>query len=82
MLLSLIIILQNGQPSDVHFLGAHGQLPMGIALLMATAFGVLLVTVPALIYTRMPATRRRTALRTASPSDTQVTNDDTQNRRA
>ncbi|MGX7674367.1 hypothetical protein [Plantactinospora sp. DSM 117369] len=50
---------------------------MGIALLMATAFGVLLVTVPALIYTRMPATRRRTALRTASPSGTQVTTDDT-----
>lgn len=82
MLLSLIVILQNGQPSDVHFLGAHGQLPTGIALVMATAFGVLLVTVPALIYTRIPATRRRTALRTAPSSDNQVTNDDAQNRTA
>lgn len=82
MLLSLIVILQNGQPSAVHFLGAHGQLPMGIALVMATAFGMLLVTVPALIYTRTPATRRRTAPRTLPPSDTQVTNDDTQNRSA
>ncbi|GAB3980719.1 hypothetical protein V1634_28085 [Plantactinospora veratri] len=82
MLLSLIIILQNGQPSDVHFLGAHGQLPTGIALLIATAFGVLLVAVPVLVYTRVPATHRRIASRTPPPSDTQVANDDTQDRTA
>jgi uncharacterized integral membrane protein len=49
LLLLLIFILQNGQRSDVHFLGAHGQLPMGVALLLAAVFGVLLVTVPATV---------------------------------
>lgn len=47
LLLLLIFILQNGQQSDVFFLGAHGQLPMGVALLLAAVFGVLLVTAPA-----------------------------------
>lgn len=68
MLLLLIIILQNSQPSDLHFLGAHGRLPTGIALLMAMASGALLVTVPALIYTKMPATRRHVAPNTATVS--------------
>ncbi|SCL25322.1 Uncharacterized integral membrane protein [Micromonospora nigra] len=45
LLLLLIFILQNGQRTDVHFFGAHGQLPMGVALLLAAVFGVLLVTV-------------------------------------
>jgi uncharacterized integral membrane protein len=47
VLLMLIFVRQNGQPSDVHFLGAHGQLPMGVALLLAAVVGVLLVSVPA-----------------------------------
>ena len=49
MLLLLIFILQNGQPSEVHFLGARGRLPMGVALLLAAVFGVLLVIVPATV---------------------------------
>lgn len=44
LLLLLILILQNGQRADVHFFGAHGQLPMGLALLLAAVFGALLVT--------------------------------------
>jgi uncharacterized integral membrane protein len=47
VLLLLIFVLQNGQSSDVHFLGMHGQLPTGVALLLAVVFGVLLVSVPA-----------------------------------
>lgn len=49
MLLLLIFILQNGQPSDMYFLGLHGQLSTGVALLLAAVLGALLVTVPALV---------------------------------
>jgi uncharacterized integral membrane protein len=49
MLLLLIFILQNDQPSDVHFMGAQGQLPMGVALLLAAVAGALLVTLPILL---------------------------------
>lgn len=46
LLLLLIFILQNGQAAEVSFLGAHGTLPMGVALLLAAIFGVLLVALP------------------------------------
>jgi uncharacterized integral membrane protein len=46
LLLLLIFILQNGQEAQVSFLGAHGSLPMGVALLLAAVFGVLLVALP------------------------------------
>jgi uncharacterized integral membrane protein len=46
LLLLLIFILQNGQPAEVSFLGLHGTLPMGVALLLAAIFGVLLVAIP------------------------------------
>jgi uncharacterized integral membrane protein len=62
LLLLLIFILQNGQRSDVYFLGAHGRLPMGVALLLSAIFGVLLVTLPAavrIVQLRMLAGRRR-----------------------
>ena len=42
----MIFVLQNGERSDVYYLGAHGRLPMGVALLLAAIFGVLLVAVP------------------------------------
>jgi uncharacterized integral membrane protein len=45
-LLLLIFILQNGQRAQVSFLGTHGHLPMGVALLLAAVFGVLLVALP------------------------------------
>ncbi|GAA3737152.1 LapA family protein [Micromonospora maritima] len=44
LLLLLIFILMNGQRAEVHFFGAQGRLPMGVALLLAVVFGVLLVT--------------------------------------
>jgi uncharacterized integral membrane protein len=46
LLLLMIFILQNGQRSDVYFIGAHGHLPMGVALLLSAIFGVLLVALP------------------------------------
>jgi uncharacterized integral membrane protein len=46
LLLLLIFVLQNGQRVDVSFLGAHGHLPLGVALLLAAVIGVLLVALP------------------------------------
>jgi uncharacterized integral membrane protein len=46
LLLLLIFVLQNAQRIDVSFLGAHGTLPLGVALLLAAVFGVLLVALP------------------------------------
>jgi len=60
-LLLLIFILQNGQRAQVSFLGAHGHLPMGVALLLAAVFGVLLVALPGtarIIQLRMMSRRR------------------------
>ena len=46
LLLLLIFVLQNGQRAEVSFLGAHGHLPVGVALLLAAVFGILLVALP------------------------------------
>jgi uncharacterized integral membrane protein len=46
LLLLLIFVLENGQRADVAFFGAHGHLPMGVALLLAAVFGILLVALP------------------------------------
>jgi uncharacterized integral membrane protein len=69
-LLLLIFILQNGQRAQVSFLGAHGHLPMGVALLLAAVFGVLLVALPGtarIIQLRMVARRRGTAIEPQLP---------------
>lgn len=47
LLFLLIFILQNGQRAEVSFLGANGSLPVGVALLLAAVFGVLVVALPA-----------------------------------
>ena len=69
-LLLLIFILQNGQRAQVSFLGAHGHLPMGVALLLAAVFGVLLVALPGtarIIQLRMLGRRRGTAIEPPPP---------------
>jgi lipopolysaccharide assembly protein A len=43
LLLLLIFILQNGAEVSVSYLGAHGHLPLGVALLLAAVCGILLV---------------------------------------
>ena len=42
LLFLLIFILENGHEVDISFLGAHGHLPLGVALLLAAVCGVLL----------------------------------------
>jgi uncharacterized integral membrane protein len=72
LLLLLIFLLQNGQRAEVSFFGAHGQLPMGVALLLAAVFGILLVALPGtarIVQLRMLSRRRAAAgPRTAPPS--------------
>jgi uncharacterized integral membrane protein len=46
LLLLLIFILENGQRVSISFFGAHGHLPLGVALLLAAVLGVLLVVIP------------------------------------
>jgi uncharacterized integral membrane protein len=46
LLLLLIFVLQNGQSATISYLGAHGNLPQGVALLLAAVFGILLVALP------------------------------------
>jgi lipopolysaccharide assembly protein A len=43
LLLLLIFILQNGRTADIAYFGAHGHLPLGVALLLAAVCGALLV---------------------------------------
>lgn len=62
LLVLLVFILQNGQRAEVSFFGAHGHLPMGVALLLAAVFGVLFVALPGtvrIIQLRMLGRRRR-----------------------
>jgi uncharacterized integral membrane protein len=42
LLFLLIFILQNGQHVDISYLGMHGHLPLGVALLLAAVCGALL----------------------------------------
>jgi uncharacterized integral membrane protein len=42
LLFLLIFVLQNERAVDVSYLGAHGHLPLGVALLLSAVCGVLL----------------------------------------
>lgn len=60
LLLLLIFILQNGAQVSVSYLGAHGRLPLGVALLLAAVCGVLLVILAgAARISQLRATARR-----------------------
>jgi uncharacterized integral membrane protein len=60
LLLLLIFILQNGTKVDVSYMGAHGHLPLGVALLFAAVCGVLLVVLAgAARISQLRATARR-----------------------
>ena len=72
LLLLLIFILENGQGVEIAYFGAHGHLPLGVALLLAAIFGILLVVVPGggrMLQLRMAARRqaRRPRPRPAEP---------------
>ncbi|GIJ75147.1 hypothetical protein Voc01_100640 [Virgisporangium ochraceum] len=69
LLLLLIFVLQNGQRVDVSFLGADGNVPLGVALLLAAVFGALLVALPGtvrIVQLRLLG-RRRGSLLTTRP---------------
>jgi lipopolysaccharide assembly protein A len=60
--LLLIFILENGHRVDISFLGAHGHLPLGVALLLAAVLGILLVVIPGsgrIVQLRLTARRHR-----------------------
>lgn len=56
LLVLLVFIIENGQSVDIAFFGAHGRLPLGVALLLAAICGVLLVAIPG--YGRIVQLRR------------------------
>jgi uncharacterized integral membrane protein len=61
-LLLLIFILENGQRVSISYFGAHGHLPLGVALLLAAVLGVLLVVIPGtgrIVQLRITARRHR-----------------------
>jgi uncharacterized integral membrane protein len=62
LILLLIFILENGHKVDISFFGAHGHLPLGVALLFAAALGILMVVIPGtgrIIQLRRTARRHR-----------------------
>jgi uncharacterized integral membrane protein len=64
LLLLLIFVLENGQRVDVGYFGFHGHLPLGVALLLAAALGILLVVIPGtgrIVQLRVVARRHRRA---------------------
>jgi uncharacterized integral membrane protein len=65
LLLLLVFILENGQQADVGYFGAHGHLPLGVALLLAAVAGALLVLIPGcgrIVQLRRTARRHRALL--------------------
>ena len=46
LILLLVFIIQNSTRVDISFLGAHGRLPLGVALLLSAVSGLLLVAIP------------------------------------
>ena len=62
LVLLLIFILENSQKVDISYFGAHGHLPLGVALLFAAVLGILLVVIPGtarIIQLRMTARRHQ-----------------------
>jgi uncharacterized integral membrane protein len=45
LVLLLVFILENSQSVDISFFGAHGHLPLGVALLLAAVLGIVLVVI-------------------------------------
>jgi uncharacterized integral membrane protein len=71
LLLLLIFILENGQQVGIAYFGAHGHLPLGVALLLAAVLGILLVVISGagrIIQPRRTTRRhRKTRASTAPP---------------
>jgi uncharacterized integral membrane protein len=64
LLLLLIFILENSKSVDVAYFGAHGHVPLGVALLLAAVLGILMVVIPGtarIVQLRLTARRHRGA---------------------
>ena len=64
LLFLLIFILQNSHSVDISYLGLHSRLPLGVALLLSTVCGVLLVVLAGtarILQLRAAARRHRRA---------------------
>lgn len=73
LLLLLIFILENGQRASISYFGAHGHLPLGVALLFAAVLGILMVVIPGtarIVQLRIAARRHR---RVDAKADSQAT---------
>jgi uncharacterized integral membrane protein len=71
LLLLLIFILQNSRSVEVSYLGAHGHLPLGVALLLAAVCGILLVSLAGgARILELRATARRRVPSPPPPADT------------
>jgi uncharacterized integral membrane protein len=70
LLLLLIFILQNGRGVEISYFGAHGHLPLGVALLLAAVCGALLVALAggARILQLRAHARRRTVPAAPAPA--------------
>jgi uncharacterized integral membrane protein len=69
LLLLLIFILQNTRQVEVSFFGAHPNLPLGVALLLAAVLGALIVALigtARIVQLRLLARRHRGADRAAN----------------
>jgi uncharacterized integral membrane protein len=72
LLLLLVFILENGQQVNIGYFGAHGHLPLGVALLLAAVLGVLLVVIPGagrIVQLRRTARRHHRAATAAQQPD-------------
>jgi len=73
LLLLLIFILENNQEVGIAYFGAHGHLPLGVALLLAAILGILLVVIPGggrMLQLRMAARRNARRAQTRPPQPT------------
>jgi uncharacterized integral membrane protein len=79
LLVLLVFILQNTRPAEISFFGARARPPVGVALLLAAVFGVLLVALPGtarILQLRFLARRRATAPPVQSPRTGEPTRPD------
>ncbi|HVV18210.1 MAG TPA: lipopolysaccharide assembly protein LapA domain-containing protein [Pseudonocardiaceae bacterium] len=56
LIVLLVFILENLQTASITFFGAHLQLPLGVALLLAAILGIVIVLVPS--FSRITQLRR------------------------
>lgn len=61
LLLILVFILQNTKQVPVHFVGLHGKLPLGVALLLSSVAGGLVTVLLGVV--RITQLRRRNRTR-------------------